>query len=179
MSRPAPLVESLENRRLLAATPAYSPLSPGYGGLGFYMSPAQQRQATKAAEYQAAVDKSIAIGKAHNIQPSILGAWNGRVKGGIAFVKKSFDITLDITAVKPNFAKGTLTIDGKTYSGKIPGKTKPTHEFSYTFTRGKDSVQVDGLLNGLNTAATGAISARYEGWNIKGTFSVTKVKATA
>jgi hypothetical protein len=140
------------------------------------MSKGQYMQDAQAAEYQRQVAHSIAVGKAAGIAPSILGTWKGKVKAGAFFVSKTFNMTLDVTHVGPKRAKGTVTVDGHKYAGTFKGQTKATEEFSYTYTKGKETITISGLLNGLNTAADGTVTAKYHGWDVNGTFSFTKVK---
>lgn len=163
------LIEPLEDRRLLSTTPVYGQLTLGWNRW-------QDLQDAKAAEYQQQVARAVAAGKAAGITPSILGTWKGRVRVGMVFTSKHFDLTVQITDVTPKTATGTVTVDGHKYSGTFKGQTKATEEFTYAYTKGKETVTIAGLLNGLNTAATGTVTAKYHGWNVKGTFSFSKVK---
>jgi hypothetical protein len=163
------MMEQLEERWMMwAAPPGTSQPSPGTSLL-------QQQQAHQAAVYQQAVNHSIEVGKEHHILPSVLGTWTGKVKVSVLVVSQKFNLTVAITNVKPTKATGTITVEGHKYSGTFTGVTKNTEEFSYSYTKGKASVTIAGLLNGLNTAATGTVTAKYDGWKVGGTFSFTKV----
>jgi len=168
MSERFAMVEALEDRRLMSAA-TMAPL------MSIPTSKAGSQQAAAAAAYQRQVAHSIAVGKAAGISPSVVGTWKGKAKFMIVVVKKTVDLTVEITSVTATTATGTITVDGHSYSGTLKGVTRKNEEFSYTYTKGKDSVTVNGLLNGLNTAATGTIKAKYAGWSINGTFNMTKV----
>lgn len=155
-NRPS-VVESLESRQLLAAHFVNNPMELAY-------SVPQSIRATAKAGPKPVVVESTAL----------VGTWDGTAKVSKFFYSRKFDLSLDITGQTVNSATGSVTVDGRTYTGALKGVYRSNNTFKYTIKEGRRSLTIEGQMNPAGTYAEGKLSAKYNGWSLGGTFKVSK-----
>lgn len=165
LERPV-MVESLEDRRLLAAGP-------------FIMWPVNVVGVPVSGVVQPVGNTSGGKSSSANVSvktTNLVGDWKGKINVNLfLFVKKKFSAVLDIKSQNGSSITGSITIGGKKYSGTFNGSIEKDGSFSYSLKKGKSSVKIDGEINAKGTFVEGKITAKYSGLSLKGTFGFDKV----
>jgi hypothetical protein len=131
-----PFLEPLESRRLMSA--------------GALCTSSAINQPTTA---------SALIGRAAaTAQVSLLGTWSGTYDSADF---GSGDLEITITRQKGNTVKGSITIDGHTYSGsaKLAATDVDAGAFNLSFKRGRIAATLTGTLSA--DAVNGSVTFKY------------------
>jgi len=182
-----PVVESLENRRLLSASMPGVAI-PGLYGLpipsigGSEAVPAPHQTAKPAPFSQADTPTAPPSAPAGVQATSLIGHWEGHVRGKVLIVGLSVSATLDITAQTDTTLTGSIDIKGNTYSGTFKGHINAkTGKFNYTLKDGRTKITLTGRLNPTGQIMEGKIKAKLGdgipliGKTVKGTYDFSKM----
>jgi hypothetical protein len=163
MSYPlSPVVEALEDRRLLAGNPI---ISLPVGGVFGVTVGVDANAPVKNGKSQSATVKTT----------SLLGTWEGKVKVNLfLFVSKKYSANIKITGQNATSITGSITVKGKTFTGTFVGKINKDGSFSYKLSKGDTSVKISGNISQDGRSIAGKVSAKYDGWSVGGTFDFKK-----
>src|SRR4051812_26927350 len=179
-------VETLEGRRLMSMSVPIVTVPGLYGlpvpGIGGEMTPAP-RQTAKPAPFSLAPTPTAPASAPAGVQAtSLIGHWEGDVRGKILIIGVKVSATLDITAQTPTTLTGSIDIKGNTYSGTFKGHiTARTGKFNYTLKDGKNKITLTGRLNPTGQIMEGKITAKYHdsiplvGRTVKGEYDLAKM----
>src|SRR4051812_5145718 len=112
------VVESLEDRRLLSGNPVILwPVNIGVPG-GVVVSPVSGTTSPTSGGKSSSANVTVKSTK-------LVGDWKGKINVNVfLFVKKKFSAVLDITGQNASSITGSITVDGKKFSGTFNGAFK-------------------------------------------------------
>lgn len=185
-----PVVECLEDRRVLSATPIPIVVVPGLNGLqggaqsGTSAAPTKPTTSTHGTSSGQQTTSSSGQGTTQAATPppttgtrvtSLIGHFEGDVKTKVFIISLKSSAKLDITAQTDTTLTGTIEIKGKKFSGTFKGHINAkTGKFSYTVKDHGTSIKLTGTLSRSGTKMSGKIKAKYSGFSINGKYSFDK-----
>jgi hypothetical protein len=169
-------IESLEHRELFAGQ--VMTLGPAVSGPVAWPSKVVVSATTTPKSTAPTVGSSGGTGSTTAAARStdFVGEWDGHVTVKIVLFRKKLDASIEITEQTPTTLRGTISIEGKDYSGTFTGKVNPrTGNFSWKVSDDGDSVKISGNLSRSGAFLTGDIRAEYAGFSGKGSFEFKKI----